>query len=198
MKLRMFAGPMWAGKTTRLLEGGTDGAAAVVHPADTRRGPRDLAFLLPGACRPFPWPEEGSLVRLLRELRDRRTETLLIDEAHFYCLPGGPSVRGLANVLSFAGDFGVREARIAGIFHDCYSQFAAFGIWRELVEEARACGWDAEFRLLSSLRPCGDCGAESPANYFSVPNAGAERVGEDYRTLCPVCAEAWLASGGGR
>lgn len=179
MKLAMFAGPMWAGKTTKLLEGLTpDQFLCVTHPIDTRKSKRDLSFLFPDHCM---CPDE---FYRLREF----PEVLLVDEVHFWEVS---REYDLQSVLWSAYMHKVGEVRLAGIFHDCYNQFLPFALWRELHEYACKRGWESEFRLLYSLLPCALCGAVN-GNFFSVPSpVNLARVGDDYITICAQCAQTW-------
>lgn len=181
MIVKMYAGPMWAGKTTKLAEGlGPESDFVVIrHPMDSRNCPRDLSVLFP-----------DKVVEAEADWTCPSKDIWLFDEAHFYNVSHEISI-----VMQFfrAKTQAVREVRIGGIFHDCYEGFTPFPCWRDIWDLSRR--YDdiqVEFNLLKSLRPCARCGS-SESVFFSVPRAGAkEKIGEDYENLCHKCAFAGL------
>lgn len=170
--VKMYAGPMWSGKTTRLLEGLSEKDPSwcwVSHPRQTRRTERDIEVRFPR--------NEFSL--------GRDYDTIVFDEIHFWDVFGD----GLAYL--YWGER-TREIRTAGIFHDCYSQFTPFSIWREMYDQFVCARADVEFHLLESVFNCARCGGDKGL-YFSVPDGTTgERVGDSYVTVCSACSREWL------
>lgn len=164
-----FVGPMWAGKTTKLVEIAKNsklGVTAIEPIWNTRRSSRELHALLKNSCVTILTWGDGHW-----NIPD--TPVVLFDEIHFYDVFGGVLhfVELFKQTISIA-----KSVFVSGIFSDCYHDYRIFPLWGEILPLID------HVEILHSIQNCA-CG--SPA-YFTK-SLGQCKVGDGYVNVCHKC-----------
>lgn len=177
-KIIGYAGAMWAGKTTKLVENLSGHVLAIDHRANTRSSDRELhAILNPLRDRDakiqyafledFPTRESGCVSL-------RTYSYILIDEIHFV------DVFSRESRLEFIlNEMHCEEFRVAGIKRNCYNLHIEFPVWHYLRSHG------AEIIEAPSLKPCAICGCKDPTLTIPIGNFG--NVGDHYAVVCESC-----------
>jgi len=172
---KAILGPMWAGKTHRILSEIKDKNYLVFDIVNTRNSARDLSSLIDHEryCE-----NEDQFWQIYMNY-----DLIVIDEIHLYQVFKRTDL--IIDIVRALNKKNIPFI-LAGLFFDGYSDNQPFSIWSSIFP------YCDEIAFLDSRIPCKLCGAVKEV-FYTMPEKktlnSTEKIGDHYYNVCRTC---WL------